>query len=73
MGGPAAGILLHDVPNDGQIGALRTWLGESAEFYTAKQNHDLGQGWEFFLDWPSALCEELPGGRCLGGIQLYGK
>jgi hypothetical protein len=32
MGGPAAGILLRNVPDEDQICALKTWLREAAKF-----------------------------------------
>jgi len=71
MGGPAAGILLRQVPDEDQILALRTWLGVIARFHDTAANADLREGWEFFLNWPESLGDEPSEGACLGGIQMY--
>src|SRR5690242_2976956 len=71
MGGPAAGALLHRVPDDDEILALRTWLEATADFYGASDNADLSDGWEFFLNWPATLGDEPPEGRCLGGLKMF--
>ncbi len=70
MGGPAAGVLLHRTLSPEQIGHLKSWLGEVAEFDGGWPNDDLGKGWEFFLNWPPGVGEEIPGARCLSGIQI---
>jgi hypothetical protein len=66
MGGPAAGVLLHQVPEDHEILALRTWLGGAARSHDASSNADLREGWEFFLNWPATLGDEPAEGSCLG-------
>jgi hypothetical protein len=71
MGGPAAGILLRSVLDEGQICAFKTWLREAAEFYDGSQDNPLQDGWEYFLRWPVELGEEPSGRPCLGGIQMY--
>ena len=71
MGGPAAGVLLHQVPEDHEILALRTWLEGAARSHDASSNADLREGWEFFLNWPATLGDEPAEGSCLGGVQLY--
>lgn len=70
MGGPAAGILLKQIPESNQLADLRTWLGGIAEF-RADSPTDIREGWEFFARWPVELGEEPSRGACLGGIQLY--
>jgi hypothetical protein len=70
MGGPAAGVLLHQVPEDHEILALRTWLGGTARSHDASGNADLREGWEFFLNWPATLGDEPAERSCLGGVQL---
>jgi len=71
MGGPAAGILLRQIPDQDQILALRTWLGAIAKFYETAADADLRDGWEFFLNWPESLGDEPSEGACLGGLQMY--
>ena len=70
MGGPAAGVLLHRVPEDHDILALRTWLGGTARYHDASGDADLLKGWEFFLNWPATLGDEPAEGSCLGGLKL---
>jgi hypothetical protein len=70
MGGPAAGVLLHRVPEDYEILELQTWLATTAEFYDGSGDADLREGWEFFLNWPPTLGNEPPEGPCLGGVQM---
>jgi hypothetical protein len=69
MGGPAAGILLKQVPESDQLAILKTWLGEIADF-RANSPTDIREGWGFFARWPVECGEEPPRGACLGGIQL---
>lgn len=70
MGGPAAGVSLHRVPEEDEILALRTWVGSAARFHASSSNTDLRDGWEFFLNWPAALGDESIEGSCLGGLDL---
>lgn len=71
MGGPAAGVLLRQIPDQDQILAMRTWLGAIARFHDTAADADLRDGWEFFLNWPKSLGDEPSEGACLGGIQMY--